>query len=428
MRTRPVRWRAGLGKLALCGGAILFSLALAEGTLRFAAPQYQYAASANFDYDNYRIISRSPNVHASGVHPDDGRTHPIIYNNVALRHHRDIMPDDLDHRTVFAFFGDSFTENLRIPVQYSFTELLNFMFNEDEHEQPSLVLNFGVDGYSADQALLYYMSSEIAQQADHVFYVFCANDIRGLYENQLFRLEDGLLQSSQAQAPSWPVRAASRLYLTYLVLEARQALRATWGGMDGGRDFTAADILSYKARHEWRQRLRSPEARAIEANLVEGEWQRITEYLDLMMKIVSTWRDEVERRGASFHIVLLPREDEHAAAPLFRDQYSVIDLYEEFRQLDPSYDYADIRFHNDGHWNERGNLMAAVALYPWIRGISGRAVADRATLEERVSRYLDAFAGWRPTPTAARAVAGPSGAGARVQDWIRIRHTALDPS
>jgi hypothetical protein len=424
MGTRLKRWGAGFGNLTLCGGAILFSLAVAEGTLRIAAPQYQYAASANFDYDNYRIISRSPNVHASGVHPDDGRTHSIIYNNFALRHHRDIMPADLDGRTLAVFFGDSFTENLRIPVQYSFTELLDFKLNEDEYEPPSLVLNFGVDGYSVDQAFLYYMNSEIAQQADHVFYVFCANDIRGLYENQLFRLEDGLLQRSQAQAPSWLVRAASRLYLTYLVLDARQVLRAKWGGMGGDRDFTAADILSYKARHERRQRLHSPEAGAIEANLVGGEWQRITEHLDLMMKIVSTWRDEVERRGASFHVVLLPREDEHAAAPLFRGQYSVIDLYEEFRQLNPSYDYADIRFRNDGHWNERGNLMAAVVLYRWMREISNRTVADRATLEKRVGRYLDAFGGWRPTPTGAGTLASPPGA--REQDWIRIRYTALD--
>ena len=57
---------------------------------------------------------------SSHPHPDTGVRHAVIHNNLALRQHRDFSEDDLVGAINVGVFGDSYTENLRLPSPYSF--------------------------------------------------------------------------------------------------------------------------------------------------------------------------------------------------------------------------------------------------------------------------------------------------------------------
>lgn len=135
-----------------------------------------------------------------------------------------------------AFFGDSFTENLRMPAHHSFTEVLDHMLNAGSSESALgrfNVLNFGMDNTGPAEQYLLWRSLAVRPRLRHVFYVHMYNDIfdvmrvvgegRGLAEKVVWR---GYRQSQPV------VRALSRLHLTYLVLDVWSRL-----GIKGSRLF-----------------------------------------------------------------------------------------------------------------------------------------------------------------------------------------------
>lgn len=95
-------------------------------------------------------------------HPDSGRKHPVIHNNLALRQQRDFSTADLAHGVNIGFFGDSFTENVRMEAPYMFQEVLDYLLNVRlDNPVRFNVLNFGGDGYGTDQCYLYYLRRNI---------------------------------------------------------------------------------------------------------------------------------------------------------------------------------------------------------------------------------------------------------------------------
>ncbi len=76
--------------------SVLFTLGIAEISLRLFYPEYDLQAGARFEPDSLRITSRPANTRRTVHHPDNGKTHLVIYNNYGLRQHRDILQQDLD--------------------------------------------------------------------------------------------------------------------------------------------------------------------------------------------------------------------------------------------------------------------------------------------------------------------------------------------
>jgi hypothetical protein len=395
---RLPRWLNVARKQVINVSLILISLAIAAGSaevaLRIIAPKYQRPADAKLEFDSFRLKSHTPLTAVRQQRPDTGQPHLTIYNSLGMRQHREFAANELDRRTVVAFFGDSFTENNRIPAYASFTEVLDFLLNDNP--QDTVVMNFGVDGYGPDQSYLQYQSSAEAKTADHVFYVFCANDVRNLYENGLFSLGDsGQLRRNIVREPSLFLRAISRLYLTYFILDARSVVRSLLTGRPH-HDYTAEDVLGYQANAVRRKNFRSARAIQIQEKFQTKEWNDVSHYIDMLLAITRTWRDLVEQNGGQFHIVLLPREGESVAEDLFRGAFSVINLYGLFSDMVPGYDYEMIRFREDPHWDETGNMLAAIALYREISRLRGRTAADALTVAARLRTYYSSFDGWYP--------------------------------
>ena len=128
--------------LLLALASLTAGVALCEAALRVFHPRYEYAAGPpQRDYYSRRLHPR----------PDTGERHLVVYNNLGSRQHRDFSERDLAEGVNLAFFGDSFTENTYLPVQYAFTEVLDFLLNLDSPhtraDTPRInVLNFGQTG------------------------------------------------------------------------------------------------------------------------------------------------------------------------------------------------------------------------------------------------------------------------------------------
>lgn len=133
-RKLPARTFRGLRRgstvAALALLSLLGALFACEFALRFFHPKYEDVARSNeYQVDEDRLYSRVPNTFRYYAHPDTGARHPVIYNDFGSRQHRRFDVEALKQAQNVAFFGDSYTENIRMEAQYSFTEVLDFLLN-----------------------------------------------------------------------------------------------------------------------------------------------------------------------------------------------------------------------------------------------------------------------------------------------------------
>ena len=80
----------------------------------------------------------------------DGQTHLVFYNSLGLRQHREFTSRKPPGVVRVGLFGDSFAENNRLPVQYSLSEVLDFLLNRTGRFEDC---NFGTDNYGTDQII-----------------------------------------------------------------------------------------------------------------------------------------------------------------------------------------------------------------------------------------------------------------------------------
>jgi hypothetical protein len=383
-------------KLSLAVVSLILVLGVFEAALRLTAPRFEYPAASLFEANSFRIWERPPNSSDSRAHPVTGVRHPIIYNNLALRQNRDIPPQKQAGETRIGFFGDSFTENLRIPGPLQFTEVLDFLLT---HQEGSFtVLNFGVAGYGTDQSYLYYRDAEVAKDLDHVFYVFHWNDVLNLYQNDLFELtSSGDLHQKLARETPWWRRTLARFYTTYLILEATQRLMSSPSESEGvpqsSRSSRSAEERGHSERR--RERLRDDLASHLLDDARSGSHsERAQPYVALLRRIVREWRELAERRGAHFHIVITPNKWNCDFRWIFEGDDHVVDLEEAFRSHGLGLSW---KFKQDSHWNELGNQLAAVHLLKYLERADGMPPLSRDQISSQLFVFYDAFdLGWKP--------------------------------
>ena len=376
-----------IARLSLVLAGTLLGLCLGEGGLRLFVPRYSEPANAVFDQDAVRLMRRPPNTRTERVHPDSRESYPLIHNALGMRQHRPISAEPVGGEIRIGLFGDSFTETVRLPVAYAFSEVLDYLLRQQTDRVT--VLNFGVDGYGLDQSYLYYLHSLPGQHLDHVVYVFCGNDIRNLYETHLYSLDDdgGLIGLGVSSRPWW-VPIASRLALSYLVIDT-----AHWMlGATGGHEPWPYQVE--QAESVWSERHWDESARRIESNFnADTETEEMGYYWELAQAILGEWARETTLRQDSFRVVLLPYLREGRVADRFAP-HRVLNLFEEFSV----YGLPTTRwtFANDGHWNELGNLLAAVHLYrEFAPTLPGTPMTHREILRS-LHAYYRAFGGWQP--------------------------------
>jgi len=141
-----------LVKLSLLFLSVILAMAFFEIALRVVCPKYKYAAGAQVRVDKFRIYKNIKNTKEYRQRPDSKERYLVIHNSLGFRQHGEFSKNKPEGIIRIGFFGDSFTENLRIASQYSFTEPLDYLLNKTGSKYE--VMNFGTDGYGADQAYL----------------------------------------------------------------------------------------------------------------------------------------------------------------------------------------------------------------------------------------------------------------------------------
>lgn len=416
----PSRLKSWVLNIVTIAISILIALAVAEIALRTFYPKYEYAAEAQFQTDSLRITTRPANARRIVHHPDTRVPHQVIYNNHGMRQHRDFAPAELENTTNVGFFGDSYMENMGLPGPYSFTEPLDYLLNRTGGDFN--VLNFGQSGYGTDQSFLAYKYAELGPALDYVFYVFCINDIRNIYENDLFYLDDaGGLQRNPALATPWWIRLISRLHLTYLLQDGYYRLRPrknAWEGLD-------ARIIQEKHADKYvRKRMRSDRAKSVESNIREGvENPDVTRSLTIFQALLEEWRQLAAANGANFSVVLLPTGNGALVRDYIPVDVPVIDLHARFASRVPDYKYDDWHFENDRHWAEAANHLAAAVLYQDIAVAMELEALPAGRIDQMLYTYYSAFdLGWMPAAPAEE----PSPQDGPELEKIAGRYAALD--
>ena len=232
-----------------------------------------------------------------------------------------------------------------------------------------------------------------------VLYVFCNNDLRGIYENGLFHLDEtGALTRNPAIERSPWVSLLSKLHMTYLVIDGTRRLASLAKGKveDVVDKFLEAseDINVELLRERFKERLRGTEAMALQADVVDGEAgsELAKDIVLVFQSLLRTWQQMVQERGGRFVVAILPRPTENRMAAMIPPEIDTVNLFECFNEHVAGYRYApDWRFVNDWHWNEQANMLAAVCLYRFLERELNLPVRSIAELHEQLHRYYAAF-------------------------------------
>ena len=348
-----------LANTGLILASVFGAVVACELLLRFAFPKYEQLVAP---------VHRMSSSQRSMRHPDTGKYHSVRYNNLAkrLRRHRDILASTrqkAEGEVHVGFFGDSFLANTLLPVQYSFTEPLDYLLNAAGRDRFN-VLNFGVDGYGTEQSYLNYLDFTEADHVDHldyVFYLFCFNDIRDISNTDVFDVH-GKLTNEKENRVHFLLRPLFKFHVAYLALDICERLSMSFDFLNAGQE----------------------------------------EAFSIFATVLRRWKVAVESAGGAFYVVLLPMDAE--ARGRWQNDFlkarrvieqnvraQTVDLLACAEERIPNFQYQSIKFRNDPHWNEAGNMLAAQCLYRFIESGMKLPRETEAVLADRLRIYYSAF-------------------------------------
>ncbi len=378
--------------ISLVLASLVFCALAIELGLRFVFPVYESAASSDYERDNLRVWAPRPNTVSQLSHPDTGLRHLVIQNDLGLRQSRNL--NDLSATINLAFFGDSFTANKLLPAQYSFTEPLDYLLNRGD--RAFNVLNFGVAGYGTDQEYFHYLEASRQIRLQWVFYVLCANDLRNIYETNLFSVNSlGQLVRNPVPRPAWWIALISRLHTTYLALDLYQRLvhfRA------GNLEMYRAEMEQTAARDAYLKRFHDERADGLQRDLLAGEENEdLARTILIFKQIMEKWRDAARSNGAKFYVVLLPTGSEEVFKSFLEQDFQIVSLRDLFTETMGTFEWRSLQFKTDNHWAEEGNRLAALHLYKVLAADLGLAATAAEDPEQSLITYYSAFPnGWMP--------------------------------
>ena len=355
MKPKAKNWVVGtLGNVGMALGAVVLALAIAEMTLRVSG-MYEELATAALVPSKESVFKRPASIDQHRTHPDLQYKVLIRYDSSSVRNHSSRETSEKDG--IIGVFGDSFTENIRVQDRFTFTSILDSLTTSEYS-----VVNFGVDAYGLEQSYLRYKENKDLNFR-RVVYMMYGNDLSDLYENNIAYFDGERILFRVQQSPNLWRRTAGQLRLTYLILngyyQAKALVEPAFGSARVALD-SYWDRSADGARAAWREQRQRRRMEGIGHHMLRdflgnSPSVRALEYGRLYREILSQWRREVEASGAKFTIVVHPEKGTTRLAEKMR----LKDSFDVIRLADYLPEFEDIKFENDGHWNEVGNIMAA---------------------------------------------------------------------
>ena len=379
---RSGRFKKFLVNAGLVLGSIIICLAGAELWLRLTRPQYEYAAKSAAVRHHSRLWENPRSYCYWRRHPDTDQNLLVIHNSLGFRQHREFSARKEKGTIRIGFFGDSYTANLRIESQYSFTEPLDYLLNKTGRRFE--VMNFGVDAYGTEQIYLQYLQDGTLLNLDMVFYVFCFNDLADIHKTDLLATgPGGEIRSKLRPKTRLLTRLASRLYLTSLYLEARPFVaqaKAQLGRFEHGEELKEKGLGGAK-RHDYQE-----VSNDFSKNIIGPKAE---ETLAWFFTLVKEMDHVAASRGASFYVVTLPKNQESNLDRFLEEQgVDYLSLADGFRQ---NFSREDYTFERDPHWNEEGNKLTAIMLFDFIIKQAGMENPGQEFIEQALYEYYSAF-------------------------------------
>ena len=386
--------RRDLARVVLSVGVVIASTLIGLGTvevaLRLVRPDLGNAAHGSFEFSRNRLRQTVKDSVGWATQPDTGVRHRLICNSLGSRQHREFSATKKPGVLRIGVFGDSFTENSRLPVQYSFTEPLDYLLNS--MGRPVEVLNFGCDDYGTDQAYLWYMDEGPRLGLDVVIYMYCANDLSDLMGNDLFVWDAtrGLTYMPRAESP-WYVKVARPFYLTYFVMERAPGLAdrmATLLYVASGLESERHGYWTHGAARD-----RRGDVADRNEDLLESSVPAAQEVRRVFFALVDAMKSDVEQRGGKFIVGIVPVSVEATHTRLERmlreRGIDVVDLQPWFDGAPPP--APRFQFERDAHWNEEGNKFAAFFLARFLADRLGWRAPSDAFLGQKLFEYYQSF-------------------------------------
>ena len=355
-----------LRDVALAVTSLALGLAACELALRLWWPRYQLAANPPPTADDRDAGRASSSSFHLVPNPDTGVPHRLSYNDLGARTSRPFTAESLAETVNIAFFGDSETENIHMPVQYAFPEHLHWLLNHLatgwQPVRPAAkprfnVLNFGVGGWGPAREYLRWRSMSAQRKFHHVFYVYHLNDVADLQwavQKGIISLdESGNMRRRGYSSPLW-ARLIARLHLTYLAIDA-------WKRFAG--QATADEHHGAENR--------------------DGRWPAT------LGKLVRRWKREVEAGGGRFHVMALHKMP--FAKVGLSDLRDNLNMFDCFHAHDLDFRERQWRFDKDPHRNPAANMVAASCLYRYLEDVLDLPPRTDEALAAARHTYYQAF-------------------------------------
>jgi hypothetical protein len=352
---------------------------MVEVALRVLAHErYHGARTLTSVPDKTKIWAPPKNTVSYFRHPDSGERIELQRNNLGLRMNHDISGSSLKATRNIAFFGASFTENVRLPVQHTFPEVFKSLVNTGVEEFE--VLNFGVGAYGIDQSYLAYreLGTDIRSELDLVVVVVSADDLWNPAKNKIAAFDKNGKLVLTPRGPRIPgfLKMIKELYVTYFLIDVYDSLGSS-------------PENNAKLERKRKRDLNHRKAKVLPER---------SEATKLFNTILLQWQDDVEAAGGKFKVVILPIVDYWSVNETLASHLSAIQLHELFAKLVENDELSRLVFQNDPHWNESGNLLVAVALSMTLRPeLELPQLTDSALVAELRNHYMHYSNGWQPS-------------------------------
>jgi hypothetical protein len=232
-------------------------------------------------------------------------------------------------KNLIGMFGDSFIENIAVDRIFEYSTLLNENINNYQ------VINYGIGGYSAELAFLRYLKYQDKHDLKYVFYMFFPGDQKSkslinFHKNGSFEVKKNKINLF--------IKLISKLNLTYFLIDIFYKIRSFLF-----EDHSLIDINNY--------------SQVLANRIAKKNYNELKEDSEYFYKLLNAFQNEVKKNNGKFFVIIFPDKNN---INYFEKTIKNYNLKINYFILDSELAYSkELFFINDGHWNEKGNLLFA---------------------------------------------------------------------